>query len=123
DRLDGAVDTGMAGHQRDLRSGVGAPDRADDLETADFGHVQVDEYEIRFALVGDRDGLLAARTGDHFEGLGLGHAAHHREDGGLIVGDQQQWTFGRGRRCHGAAVYYWLARVRRPVPAPLRPAP
>ncbi len=95
DGFDRRIDAGVAGHQSDLTVGIGLADGADDIEAADFRHLQVDEHQFGATLLQELDGLPAVRAGDDVVPLTLRQAADERQDGLVVINSQQQGALGR----------------------------
>jgi len=94
DGLDGRIDAGVSRHQRDPGVGVGLAQRANDFETTDVGHPQIDERDVGMPQGGRLDGLAAVRAGRDLEAFRLRDPAHHAEHPRLVVDDQQQGPIG-----------------------------
>ncbi len=107
DGFDGAVDRRVPGHQNDFAGGNGRANLAEQIESVDVRHPQVDHGEIGGPTHQRVERLAAAGTRDHLEAGLAGHPLDHPQHGTLIVDNQEQRLGGSGftHKCRGP----WLA--------------
>ena len=92
DGFDRAVDGGEAGHQDDFAARHLGADLAQEVETVDVGHAEIDHRQIGRSPHQAAHRVGAARAGHDVEaGLG-GQPLEDAQDGQVVVDDKQQRT-------------------------------
>ena len=92
DRFDGAVDGAVAGHQHDAGARIDLANRPQHVEPRDAGHPHVEQHEVGRPLLELSNGVVARRRRDDVEPFSQGDRAHQREDGAVVVCNEEAWA-------------------------------
>ncbi len=90
DRLDRAVDGGMARHQNHFAPRHGAANLAQQIEAVHIRHAQVDHREVRWLAKQEAHGFGAARARPHFKARLVREAFNQLQHWQFVIDDKQR---------------------------------
>ena len=111
DRLDRAVDRGVAAHEHHLAIGIGVADGPKHVDAADIRQAEVDDCDVGVLVLQLVDGAGAVGARDDAEPGIPGEARDYVQHRRLVVDDQNGRKLDGGGRLHGFFVSSLIGQI------------